>query len=159
MGALTAVCPSCLRTVGTKRTIELLLAVIGAVISVGITIPFWQSESASGGSLWPLPGLVLLDTGILGLAGLTAAMMDIEGRSHNWGLLTWGVVGSLFAVVILGAFSIGLLIFPAVLAFCIAGLLANARRRRGKKANVAVAVTMGVANFLLILAFAVLSLS
>lgn len=134
-----------------KRTIERVLAIVGAAVSVGSTIALWQNQSMPGVSLWPFPALVLLEIGILGLAGLVAVALDSKGYSLGWGLLTWGVTGGLLAVMLLGVFSIGPMVFPAVLAFCGAALSADWRRGRRVPVNLALAAIIGVVNGLLLL--------
>ena len=158
MGTSAATCRARLRRPDLKRAIELVLATVAAVTSVGVTIPLWQSESISGGSLWPLPGLVLLEIAVFGLVGLAAVVLDSAEGSHRWGQLTWGIIGGLLVLMVLGAFTIGPLIFPVVLGLSITGLLADQRRGRRRMVNMALAATGGISNFLLILALIVVTL-
>ena len=53
--------------------------------------------------------------------------------------------------------SIGPLVFPAVMAFGIAGILADRRRERTVRAHVVLAALCAVGNLLLLVALAVLS--
>ena len=144
-------CYSSSRCQAFRRASELALGVFGAGISVGMAAAVWQRESTPGESLWPLPAIVLIELGILGLMGLAAVASDIEGNSKRWGSLTWAIVGGLGAVMLVGAFSIGPLVFPAVLAFGTAGLLADWRHERRIMENIGVATLFGMGNFLLLL--------
>ena len=145
------ICYSSSKCQAFRRVSELALGVFGASISVGMAAAVWQRESTPGENLWPLPAIVLIELGILGLLGLAAVVSDSEGNSNRWGPLTWAIVGGLAAVMLVGAFSIGPLVFPAVLAFSAAGLLADWRHQRRILENIGVATLFGIGNFLLLL--------
>ncbi len=111
---------------------EWVLAAVGGAICIGDAIIFWIYQSSSpSASLWPLPALVLIEMAFLGLVGMLAVALNSDARTLRWGSLTWAICGSLTALMVIGGFSIGPLLFWAVLAFALAGVLAN--RRRGRK--------------------------
>ena len=134
-----------------RRSSELVLAAFGASISVGIAAVVWRTESGPGGEFWPLPALFLLELGVLGLIGLAAIVLDSEENSIRWGSVSWATIGGLGAVMLLGAFSIGPMVFPVVLAFSIAGVLADLRRGRRILENIGLATVFGIGNLLLLL--------
>ena len=114
-----------------RRVTEWILATVGAAVCIGTAILFWLDQSSfPGASLWPLPALVLIEMAFLGLAGMLAVVLDSEERTPRWGSLTWAVCGGLTALMVIGVFSIGPLLFWAVLAFVLASVLADWRRGR-----------------------------
>ena len=113
------------------RITEWILATVGAAVCISVAIIFWQNQlSSPSATLWPLPALVLIETALLGLAGMLAVVLDRDERTPRWGSLTWGVCGALAALTVIGGFSIGPLLFWAVLAFVLAAVLAGWRRGR-----------------------------
>jgi hypothetical protein len=78
-----------------------------------------------------MPALALLEWAALGLVGLAAVARDGDARTRRWGLVTWIVSGALTALMFVGAWTIGPLVFVAAAAFAGAALLANQRRGRG----------------------------
>jgi hypothetical protein len=66
----------------------------------------------------------------LGLIGMLAVVLNGDERTSSWGRLTWAACGGLTALMIIGAFSIGPLLFWAVLAFALAGFLVDWRKGR-----------------------------
>jgi hypothetical protein len=112
------------------RIMEWIFAWIGALICGLIAVAFWQYQQGAGGPIWPLPAAVLLEVALLGIAGLISITADTEPHPQFWGLVTWFVTGVLAGLMILGGFSIGPYLFPAVVLFASAALLADRRRRR-----------------------------
>ena len=157
MSMLAKSCPVARRCPGMTRTLELLLAGFGAAVCVGIAAAVWHSQARSHESLWPLPAVVLLELGTFGLVALAAVVSDTEDGLPAWGLLTWAIVGGLLAVMILGAWSIGPLVLPAVAALCSAALLANFRRGRRVTAGLALTLTIAVVNGVLLLTIILLA--
>jgi len=152
----TAVCSSNRRCQVVRRASELVLATFGAAVLVAIAGSVWYQEAASGGIEWPLQALVLLAIGELGVVGLAAVLLDSEPRSHRSGSLTWVVTGALLAIMVLGFFSIGPLMFPAVMAFGVAGVLADWRQGRRWREHIALTMACGVLIGVLLITLAVL---
>lgn len=137
-----------------RRVIEWFLGVVGAAITTCIAAIFAQQQSsvqAPGESLWPLPGVVLLEIALLGLIGLVAVALDNVEHARYLGVLTWAVVGALISLMFLGIFSVGPFLFPAVLAFSVAAVLADRRRGRRSASNLGLAAVIMVANGVLLI--------
>ena len=114
-----------------RRFAEWVLAAVGCAICISDAILTWiYQASTPSGSLWPLPALVLIEMAFLGLVGMLAVALNSDDRTLRWGSLTWAICGGLTALTVIGAFSIGPLLFWAVLAFALAGVLADWRRGR-----------------------------
>lgn len=77
-------------------------------------------------SIWPLPGLALLEWGLLGIAGFVGVLLGKPATLT----LAWVADGALAALVILGAFSIGTMVLLALAFLTTAALLASVRRER-----------------------------
>ena len=152
----TAVCSSNQRCQLVRRALELVLATFGAGVLVAIAGSFWYQEAASGGIEWPLPALVLVIVGGLGVVGLAAVCMDEGPRAYRWRALARVVTGALLAIMVLGFFSIGPLMFPAVVAFGVAGVLADWRQGRKGRDHIALTMAGGVLIGVLLIALVVL---
>jgi hypothetical protein len=108
-------------SVNIRRIIQWVLAAIGAGICIGVAAAFWRSQSDH---LWPIPGLYLIEVAALGVAGFVGLTVRAQAGS-GWRIVPWIVTGILLAFVILGAWTIGQPLFPAMLAFLMADILAG----------------------------------
>ena len=106
---------------GAKRVIEWALAAVGVGVCVGAVLVVWRSQPHN---LWPFPALYLVEIVALGMAGFIGLAARAE-ETVRWGSVPWGAAGALLAFVILGAWTIGLLLLPATLAFLIAATVAD----------------------------------
>jgi hypothetical protein len=109
-----------------RRIIQWVLAAIGAGICIGAAAAFWRSQSDH---LWPIPGLYLIEVAALGVVGFVSLTVRAQAGS-GWRIVPWIVTGVLLAFVILGAWTIGQPLFPALLAFLIAAILASLQSKR-----------------------------
>jgi hypothetical protein len=101
-----------------KRLLEWVAAVIGAANCVIIPLLFAPNQQP----LFPLPGLYLVEIALIGLLVLAAVIL----RPSWGGRASWIAAGILLPFVLLGGFTIGFLLIPAVIAFVLVGLLSNA---------------------------------
>lgn len=105
-------------TTGAKRLFEWIAAVIGAITCAAVPLLFVTNQQP----LFPLPGLYFIEIMLLGLLVLVAT----AARPSRWGsTMPWIAAGILLAFVILGGFSIGPPLFPAMVAFVVVGVLAD----------------------------------
>ena len=111
---------------GTKF-IEWFMALLGASDCLGVAILF---ASQQPDSLWPAPGVYLIEVASLGIIGLICHSLDLPGKQPYWGVVPWAVAGALLAFVILGGFSIGPYLIPATLGFWAAGAISDYRHHR-----------------------------
>jgi len=79
--------------------------------------------------MWPLPGLVLLEWAVLGVVGFLATASATRPDLSHWFAGLWFVAGALLPLMVLGAFSIGPLVFVSLIAFLGAAIAATARRK------------------------------
>lgn len=108
---------------GSKRAlrfIEWLAAIVGASIYVAVPLLFAQP----GGRDFPLPGLYFVEIALTGVLVLGYAAFRPR-LAKGWGVAPWVAGGIILAFVVLGGFSIGPYLLPALLAFLVVGLLAD----------------------------------
>jgi hypothetical protein len=135
------------------HTVEWVLALVGAVNCV--VIPFFFSQNQD--PLFPLPGLYLIEIALLGILGLVSIMRDQVQNASYWGAIPWLVAGGLLAFVILGAWTIGLFLMPAMVAFLIAGILAGRRQSRKLSPHIGLFVLAAVVQAGIMLGLLLLS--
>jgi hypothetical protein len=108
------------------RLVRWIFATLSAAVSLGGGIGFAaQQASAPGESIWPLPGLVLLDWAALGVIGFTGILLAENPQDLAWFGASWFVTGALLPLAILGAFSIGPFVFISLVALLIAVILTS----------------------------------
>mgnify|MGYP001570782673 CR=1 FL=1 len=134
-----------------KRTIEWILASIGAVMCIGGAASVWIPQAASnppGTSLWPMPALLLTEVALLGMAGFLGIGLEPQPLSARWGFLVWIACGGLIALSVIGAMSVSVIVLLAVPALAFGGAAILADRRRGRKllSDLGVLAVSGIAN-------------
>ena len=142
-----------------KRTIEWILAGIGAIMCIGGAASIWIPEAASnppGFSLWLMPAILLIEVALLGIVGFLGITLEPQQLSTRWGFLAWIACGGLLGLSVLGAVGFSVIIFLAVpaLAFGGAAILAGIRRQRKMLPDLGVLAMSAIANFGLFFAIA-----
>ncbi len=94
--------------------LAVLLAFLGAIISfLGVVVTYSSVAQVPDTPLWPLPGLVLVDWLLIGSISFIAAFFSLRRKSTGWLNLIWFMTGTFIPVIILGAFTIGLMVLIA----------------------------------------------
>jgi hypothetical protein len=145
------------------RTVWRLLCWLFAALSVGISlvgaIAFATQQatlnSAPGVSIWPLPGLVLLDWAAFGVVGFTGILLAEEGvapqaRPSRFGA-SWFAIGAFLPLVVLGALSIGPYVFLSLVTLLIAAVLASMQLKLSLLPRLKFLLIGMVANLVLLL--------
>ncbi len=118
-----------------QRSLELVAAFIGAVDCLAVVILFSVSQASFPGSrfsdLWPIPGFYFLEISALAILMLVAVSGQRFPASSFWQNSPWIAAGILLAFVVLGAWTIGFFLLPALLAFLALGLLVDSRSQQG----------------------------
>lgn len=122
-----------------------LVCLVGAALVAAEQASLGTSGAADWLSLWPLPGLALLEWGLLGIAALIGVL---SGRPALL-TLAWVACGALATLVILGAFSIGPTVLLALILLTAAVLAASARRTRNLFGDAGIFLLGTLANFAL----------
>lgn len=124
------------------RLLEWVLTVLAMGVCLAVVFLFASQQLDE---LWPLPGLYFIEIILLGLLGVASRIGDTSSAGAAfWGAVPWVVAGALLPFVILGIFSIGLFIFPAMLAFGLAGAAADLRQKRATAGHLGLAVLIAL---------------
>jgi hypothetical protein len=118
---------------------ERILAFIGAVICLIVTIIIWWSISAQQ-SMWPLPGLYFIE--MVALSSMSAFLF-IRGNARDK-ILIWGAVGAIIGFSILGALSVGFFYLPVALIFFIVSITSDVRNKQRIAVHLGVCVITAV---------------
>ena len=102
---------------GAKRIGEWVAAVVGAATCLVVPAMFVQA-----GGDFPLPALYLLEIAVVGLL-VVYFVYARHQLSERWSVVPWLAAGIMLAFVILGGFTIGLYLIPALIAFAALGVL------------------------------------
>jgi MFS family permease len=93
----------------TRQIWAVALAVFGALNGILVSLLFGFSQT----DLWLLPGLYFVELGLLGALATVATWQTIP----MWEPYLWAIAGVMLVFVILGAWSIGLFLIPALFAY------------------------------------------
>ncbi len=112
----------------TKR-IRIVLSII-ALINCALVIFQFASFETSGFTeklsiLWPFPLIYFIEILVIGLAVLPVSFTVNEDSHPFWAAIPWICAGLLLAFVILGAWTIGFFLVPAMILFIIIGVLGD----------------------------------
>ncbi len=130
-----------------KHWIALLAPILGAagalIAIIGPMLILGSQPGGPGNSIWPLPGLVLIDWAILGILGFLASYLGPKPGLGPWAIAGWFVAGGLMPLMILGALSIGPLVLLS-LVFMVASSVLVAIHERLRLGNIAGAFALGL---------------
>lgn len=113
-----------------SRIIQWILGALGAGIALIGALGIGASQlDTPVASIWPMPGLVLLDWAVSGLLGFVGLIAEGSWKRTFDLVDTWFVVGALIPLMAIGAFSIGPLVLITLLAFFLAALLASVQAK------------------------------
>jgi hypothetical protein len=103
--------------------ISLVLSFSGAILTY-----LTQAQNPEA-SLWPLPGLVLIDWVLIGLVGFSTTYFYFRRISTKWLHVAWLITGMFIPLIILGAFSIGAGVLIAFIMFVVSTIMITIRQR------------------------------
>lgn len=130
----------------------LALSLIAGLVSIlGATAVYVSQARESASPLWPLPGLVLLLWALIGLIGSLAIYLTVKGSSIKWQRSTWFISGMFIPLIVLGAFSIGPLVFIGFSLFTFSTVLLAFRRRTQWLISIGLFVLGAALNLVLLL--------
>jgi hypothetical protein len=127
--------------------LEKILAILGAVVSLIITMIFWLSVSAYQ-TMWPLPGLYFIEMVVL---STITAFIFVRGDPRDQ-FITWGASGVISAFSILGALSVGFFYLPVALIFTVISVTYAVRNKQRITAYIGIFLIAGIAQTALMFA-------
>lgn len=119
------------------------LGLVGAADCIAV-VAIFGLQSAPGNDFRLLPGFYFLQIGLLGLITLYSLTRAVHQPDTIWRGIPWISTGILFALVVLGAWSIGPFLIPAALAFLIAGLILDLRHSEAALTYIFLALLAGL---------------
>jgi hypothetical protein len=143
------------------RLIRWILAALSAAIALGGGIGFATQQaslaSAPGESIWPLPGLVLLEWAAFGVVGFMGVLLAENPQYLAWFGASWFVTGAFLPLVVLGALSIGPFVLLSLVALLVAVLLTSLQLKLSLLPRFKLLLIGIVANFGLLLGLILLA--
>lgn len=126
--------------------LEKLLAVLGAVICLTVTVIIWWSISAYQG-IWPLPGLYFIELVAL---SMLSTVVFIYGR-RRIRIIPWISAGVCMAFAILGAFSVGPFYLPVAVIFAVISIISDIRNKQSLPAHLGICLAAALIQAALML--------
>ena len=136
------------------RSLEWVFSVLGAINCILISILFSLSQiQLPGGDLsdiWPLPAIYFLEIITLAIMCVIAVAKNQDHAGSFWSGIPWICSGILFAFVILGAWTIGFFLIPAMILFLIVGIMGDRRIKGNIALHLIYFVSGGIAQSILV---------
>jgi len=136
------------------RRLEWLLSSIAAINCIGVVIAFSFTNNTITIegilSQWPFPLIYFIEIASLGIIGLVAVAKIQLNLKSNWSGVPWVCSGVLFAFVILGAWTIGLFLLPAMILFLVTGILVDKKTGGEIPLHLVYFVSAGIAQAALV---------
>jgi hypothetical protein len=131
----------------TTSPLERFLAILGAVLCLGITIALWLRVSAYQ-AMWPRPGLYFIEIVTLSLSG--AFLFLLEDPLGPF--VTWAAAGVIGVCSYLGAMTIGFFYLPIALLFAVISVTSDVRNKQHIPAHLGIFIIAGIAQWVSMLA-------
>ena len=121
------------RLVKIGHPLEWLLSVLGTfnciVVPAMFTFSLFPNLEGDLIGFWPFPAIYFLEIVLFGLGCLISVVKNNPARGSAWNYLPWISAGGLLAFVILGAWTIGFFLIPAMLVFIGVGIISDIRKK------------------------------
>ena len=134
-----------------KVSIEQILAILGAVLCLAITIRVWLTISVYQ-SMWPAPGLYFIE--VVAVSVASAGLLLRGGAAAR--AAVWVSAGIVLAFSLLAALSVGAYYLPVALLLILAALAADIRARQSMFGHAGLFIAAGLLQAAFILAMAYL---
>ena len=121
--------------VKNRRSLEWIFSILGALNCIIVVVMFTISQIPQPGGvlldIWPFPLFYFIEITIIGILPLVVVSVLRTNSKSAWSALPWICSGILVAFVILGAWTIGFYLIPAMLLFLFVGIFVD-RRTQGE---------------------------
>jgi hypothetical protein len=116
----------------SRHSMEWVLSILGALNCILVAVVFAIPNITGAGltNIWPFPLIYFIEISVLGIVCVIAVSKLKNNSESRWSGIPWICSGILLALVILGAWTIGFFLIPAMILFLIVGILAD-RRTQG----------------------------
>lgn len=112
------------------EVLAVILAACAASLSIGAAVEVYISQASTASShMWPLPGLILLYWVLLEAIELVVIVLAARQKPFEIMYVGWAVNGAFIPLIILGALSIGWLVFVGCVVFLISSSLLSIQHR------------------------------
>ena len=136
------------------RSLEWVFSVLGAINCILISILFSLSQiqlpDGDLSDIWPLPAIYFLEIITLAIMCVIAVAKNQDHAGSFWSGIPWICSGILFAFVILGAWTIGFFLIPAMILFLIVGIMGDRRIKGNIALHLIYFVSGGIAQSILV---------
>jgi hypothetical protein len=133
-----------------RRVLEWVFSILGALNCILVSIVFLFTQiTYPGGELidiWPFPLFYFIEITIIGILCVVAVAMLKTNAKSFWSGILWICSGILVAFVILGAWTIGFYLIPAMLLFLLVGIFADKRTQGDIPLHIIFYVAGGIAQ-------------
>jgi hypothetical protein len=133
-----------------KRFLEWVLSIIGALDCIIVVVIFSISQIPyPDGKLidiWPFPLLYFIEISLVGILSVVAVTILRSNSASKWSAIPWICSGIILAFVILGAWTIGFFLIPAMICFLFVGIFADKRTQGDIPLHIVFFVGGGIAQ-------------
>lgn len=117
-----------------RRLLEWLFSTLGALNCILVSVVFTISQLPQPGGvlidIWPFPLFYFFEITLIGILPVISVSLLRANTKSLWSAIPWICSGILVAFVILGAWTIGFYLIPAMLLFFFVGIFTD-RRTQG----------------------------
>lgn len=131
---------------------------LGALICVGGAAIITGSQAMPAeDSIFPLPGLILIDWAVIGVLGFLSTIAAFDPQYPWFGKVVWIILGALLPLMVLGALSIGPLVLASLLCLFVSAILVAVHTRTRFLPNLGYLFGGGIGNLSIILGLILLA--
>lgn len=138
-----------------SRTLEWVFSGLGALNCIVISILFSLSQiqlpDGDFSSIWPYPAIYFIEIIILGILCVIAVAKNQNQPNSFWSGIPWICSGILMAFVILGAWTIGFFLIPAMVLFLLVGTMSDRKIKGDIALHLIYFVSAGIGQSILVL--------
>lgn len=138
-----------------SRTLEWVFSGLGALNCIVISILFSLSQiqlpDGDFSSIWPFPAIYFFEIIILGILCVIAVAKNQNQPKSIWSGIPWICSGILLAFVILGAWTIGFFLIPAMVLFLLVGTMSDRKIKGDIALHLIYFVSAGIGQSILVL--------
>jgi hypothetical protein len=134
--------------------LAMFLSFLAAIVSIsGAIFTYLSQAQIPEATLWPMPGLVLVDWLLIGVISFVVVSISLRRKTVGWLRMTWLMTGAFIPLIILGALSIGLLVLIAFFFAVISTFIIAIRYRFKWLESFGLLILGSISNLLILILF------